>query len=243
MSQFMRHNHTHPLPLSTASFHFINQQFYLPIRHQSPILHGPRRKFRNGDHIQFGQRIRRTKKVVVQIQSLQSAIERKTPVLALSRGSVHPDRHAMIGNTLDKIELPHTKSDQVTRHAGTVRICNFFQFPSRETPATNFRHVTERREVGGHDEGHAKYRFPGGFVPARERAPGIQAFELGARHNFALAVNVSVRRAVEARHLVVQLSREGDGDGEGGVGGEWGGEDECDCRGFEVDNDGFGFDC
>mmetsp|Transcript_15121 Transcript_15121/g.28451 ORF Transcript_15121/g.28451 Transcript_15121/m.28451 type:complete len:222 (+) Transcript_15121:1500-2165(+) len=118
MSKFMRHHRTNSLLLTIGCLGRINQQIHLPISDQTPIFHSTHGKLRYGHHIQFRQRIRQTKEIIIGIQGLGRTFQCKHSTLGLTRRSIHLDQHPVPSLRLDMIKFTHTKCYKIRGHLG-----------------------------------------------------------------------------------------------------------------------------
>mmetsp|Transcript_16555 Transcript_16555/g.37196 ORF Transcript_16555/g.37196 Transcript_16555/m.37196 type:complete len:315 (-) Transcript_16555:387-1331(-) len=215
MGKFVRNNNTDTLFLGTARHHWIDQQFHFTVRHQTPILHSPHRKLRNGHHIQFGQRIRSPEKFIVQVERPYRTVESEVSPIRLPRRRVHPDHRPPPRLRLHEIELSHAEGEQIGRHPGGVQKLHLAVDGAAllfYRPTGPLRHVAETRQFLRDHERHAEDGFDGGFVDAGEGAAGVHRFELRAGHDFGGAVYVLVAAAVESGHLIVQDAGVDDGE-------------------------------
>jgi hypothetical protein len=60
--------------------------------------------------------------------------------------------------------------------------------------------------MGWNNKGETEHGFPCRLVPTRKGSTGIEGFKLSAGHDLWLTMNVGIRGAIEACHLVVQES-------------------------------------
>mmetsp|Transcript_56910 Transcript_56910/g.123135 ORF Transcript_56910/g.123135 Transcript_56910/m.123135 type:complete len:248 (+) Transcript_56910:1473-2216(+) len=119
MSQLVRHYDAHSLHLLPGCT-LLDEEVHLAVGHKAPVLHGTCGKLGNGHHIELWQRIGDAKVVIVAIQRLGSHLQGEGPGLRSPRGSVDPNKHAVLGLRLQKVELTHNEGEEVGGHLRRV---------------------------------------------------------------------------------------------------------------------------
>mmetsp|Transcript_24042 Transcript_24042/g.34928 ORF Transcript_24042/g.34928 Transcript_24042/m.34928 type:complete len:332 (+) Transcript_24042:123-1118(+) len=207
VGQLVGHHGAHPLLLLAGGLLLVNEQVYLAVGHQAPVLHGTHGKLGDGHHVQLGQGVRHLEEVVVEVQAPAPHVQGELARLGLPRGRVHAHEHVVLGVLLHKVKLAHADGDQVRGHLWGGHEHHLLAAILQGVDLL-LRHVAEGGEVLGHHNGELKAGLQGRLVPAGEALAGVQGLKLSGSHIFGLAIDVCVFTAVETSHLVVEVSHE-----------------------------------
>lgn len=117
-------------------------------------------------------------KVIIEIQRADADIQGKLSLGAAAGRTEHANHDTPFGNTLDKVELTHTPSEQVRAHLGGHLEGHLLQLLAavgavvgsggRHVDRRSFGHVRDGHQVRRHDQGHREGCLDGRLVPAGE---------------------------------------------------------------------------
>mmetsp|Transcript_2106 Transcript_2106/g.6892 ORF Transcript_2106/g.6892 Transcript_2106/m.6892 type:complete len:443 (+) Transcript_2106:1706-3034(+) len=209
VGQFVNHNLGHALQLPGGGAPVVDQQVHLAVRHQAPVLHRASRKLRDGHHVRFWQRVPNLEGVVVRVERRHRALEREAAEVRLARRAKDADQHAVLADLGQVVELAHHKGEQVGGHARRGHEGDRLG-PVAVVVHHRLGHVGERHHVRRHAQRAGEGGLAARLVPAGKAPPRVDRLELGGGHQLLLTVDVGVGRAIEATHLVVELTRVGD---------------------------------
>ena len=190
----------------------IEHQVNNTVGNEPPVLHGTGREVGDGDHVHLGEGEVDAEDLLVECEGLGGKVQGEATVLDVLAGrGVDADRHSEVVG-LDDVELAHDEGEQVRRHLGRPVEGNSLLRGAAdlglEVSLGSNVHVAERRQVLVRDERHGELGFQGRLVEAGESPASIGGLHLADGENTIGAIGVLVCGAVEAGHLVIELTGE-----------------------------------
>ncbi len=212
MSEFVLNDLGHALLGRRSAGLLIEHQVNDTVGDESPVLHGTGREVGDGDHVHLGEGEVDAEDLLVECEGLGGKVKGEATVLDVLAGrrvdaNGHPE---VVG--LDDIELTHDKGEKVRRHLGRFVEGNGLLGSSADLRlVVSLRgnvHVAQRSQVLVRDERHGELGFQGRLVEAGESPASISRLHLADGENAIGAIGLLVCGAVEASHLVIELTSE-----------------------------------
>ena len=169
----------------------------------SPILHCAKKLGLSwtGYILELGQRIGRSKIVVIVSKNLGFDIERRNRLGLVA--PAHGDRDLGASDALgDPSEVTGPKKQQIARHQRSGRESDAFEAPRKRIGAAD-RHVADRPLIGWDDRTEVPLRFIIRFVPIRDEGAGVSCFELREQRTSRGAVGCLAVEREEAVGLLM----------------------------------------
>ena len=162
---------------------------------------GAHGKFRNGNHIHFGQWKVYTKEAIVGIQRAFGTVQGKGPGTRFARWRKHGYQYTVIRHGRDAIEFTHTHGQQVRGHFRCIHKCDRL-FLQRFGFQMSQGHVGEDLQMRLHRQGDPKHGLGRGFIDTGKATSSIERFKLRRCHDFSIPIHVGVTRTIETGPVI-----------------------------------------
>ena len=205
----MGHYGRDPLTGACGAVLRIDQQCRLAVGDRTPVLHGAGGEVRYGDVVQFWKWVRDAEVVIQIFEQPDGRLQGILSLLHLAAGRPDSVKSAACIPLLYRIEVAHDERKQVSRYNRGLLVPDGLDVRAHLFFGCD-RHVGDRGETGGDDQGYIENGLESRLVPAWKAAPGVRGFELGRGQVSLLAVHACVPAPVEASELVVKLAGEPD---------------------------------